>query len=178
MKKLTKGENRLGLGAAVPVDGGFGADGARRKGEMSSSARLRKVLLGKDRARIQGRAGALGRDAEDHQRLAKARPLASVKRRVNEDSEEEECGGRSSLGRSKRTISNMKDGSGGGGVEGEEGRESGRSGSDRKDSPSGQGSGQGSGRKTAGNYLDQVLAEKSQRKRNKKRRKETARVES
>lgn len=158
--------DRLGLGAPLPKDV---PDGDRRRGELSSNERLRRQLLGRDRAKIQGRAvgkGGLGPGGQ--QGLVKPRP-APVKRRVEEDDGEEEEGGRSSLGKVKRRVVDVT----AGGVGVEEGDGAGKALVDGKIGSSG---GE-RGRKSAGSYLDQVLAEKSLTKRKKKRRKDSARVD-
>lgn len=156
--------HRLGLGAPLPKDI---PDGDRRRQELSSNDRLRKHLLGKDFPRLQ--AGALekrGMSSGGHQSLAKARP-APLKRILAEDEDEDEEGGRSSLGKSKRQGVRVESVDG---VNEDDGDT--RASSSLKSSPRGT----KAGRKPAYNYLDEVLAERSQkrkRKRNKKRKKQS-----
>jgi len=151
------------------------ADGDRRRGELSSNARLRRQLLGREMARIQGRgAAAVGkggvRGGGQLGLVRRPRPAAVVgKRRVDEDDgeeeeEEEREGGRSSVGKAKRRIVDVP--MGGDGVEEVDGGEDGKA---LRGGKMGAVVGEG-GRKAAGSYLDQVLAEKSLKKRKKKKR--------
>lgn len=173
--------DRLGLGAPLPKDI---ADGDGRRGELSSNARLRRQLLGREMARIQGRGGAAGKGGVGGGGrvglVRRPRPAAAVvggKRRVDgddgeeEEEEEEREGGRSSVGKAKRRIVDVS--MGGDGVEEVDGGEDGKA---LRGGKMGAVVGEG-GRKAAGSYLDQVLAEKSLKKmKKKKRRKEGVRA--
>jgi len=174
--------NRLGLGAPLPADNsGVDGEGRRGRGEAGSDERLRRRLLGREMARIQGRtvtAAVGGRGV-----AVVKRPVG--KRRVDgkgkgEEEGEEEERGRSSVGRAKRRV-----GGGGGGDGDGDGDGDGRTGGDGDGDGDGDGvevaSGDGKGgklsgdgaRRAAGSYLDQVLAENAAKKRRKKRRKES-----
>ncbi|KAI9875421.1 MAG: hypothetical protein M1830_008482 [Pleopsidium flavum] len=155
----------LGLGAPLPKDI---PDGDRRRQELSSNDKLRKQLLGKDFPKLQATVEKRKAGPGERQAFARPRPIP-VKRQFEEDDEDDE-GGRSSLGKSKRQT--VKDGSAdGGGEVDDETRPFGIV----KSSPTRN----GGGRKSASNYLDEVLAEKSRKKkRNKKQKKEIAKLKS
>jgi len=164
--------NRLGLGAPLPTDNSVDGDGRRGGGEAGADERLRRRLLGREMARIQGRtvtAAVGGRGV-----AVVKRPVG--KRRVDgkgkgEEEGEEEERGRSSVGRAKRRVGG-RDGVADGGTGGDVVEDLGGG---LRASEGGKLSGEG-GRLAAGSYLDQVLAEKAAKKRRKKRRKESGGV--
>ena len=148
-------EARLGLGATAPKDGDF------KRQDLSSNDKLRKQLLGKDFARLYGRSGSGGKSGLGVLPMGSMPRPTAAKRPVEEDEEDE--GGRSSLGKSKRRREVNKQGSDEpaddtGTIKANESDQAGRVSKPRKSS----------------NYLDEVLADIDRKKRQKKRKKQVA----
>ncbi|KAI9820219.1 MAG: hypothetical protein M1827_005841 [Pycnora praestabilis] len=144
----------LGLGAPIPKGT---VDGSANRKELTSNETLRRQLLGKKRAlAMRKRAQGLGKqDVDTHRPVTKlSRPNSAT---AGDGDEDEEEGGRSSLGKSKRRREELVETQN---VEAEvEAKEMVENALPRKHKV----------RKRSGNFLDEMLAEKSLKK--KKRRK-------
>ena len=142
---------RLGLGATMPKDGDV------KRQDLSSNDKLRKQLLGKDFAKLYERSGSGGKSGLGVLPMgSKPRPTAA-KRAVENDEEDE--GGRSSLGKSKRRRKADKQGS----DEAWDGTGTTKSVESNLEELV-------SRPKKPSNYLDEVLADRERKKETKKRK--------
>ena len=161
---------RLGLGAPLPKEV---LDGDANRQELSSNDKLRKQLLGKDFRKLQAKSiggrGGLSRSGVT-QPGSKPRPINTERALDHDDKDEDEEGGRSSVGRSKRhrldAVMTVGDEQEGIVAESKAPNEAFESTSSRST-------------KRSRSYLDQILQEKSHKKQKKKKQKEeTSRQET
>lgn len=163
---------RLGLGAKIPENI---KDGDLQRQKLSANDELRKQLLGRDHAKIHakakgGREGIVGMIPGSGPRMAGSKPRPqSLKRPFLEESEEEE-GGRSALGKTrKKKQARVKPKEDADAVDAEERN-------DRQEEPAVT----ANIHKKSSKYLDEVLARKERNKKRKrsKRRKENGAQQS
>ncbi|KZF22788.1 hypothetical protein L228DRAFT_238696 [Xylona heveae TC161] len=174
--------DQLGLGAPLPKDV---PDGAVKRRDLSSNEALRKRLLGKNANKIQskslpavhgsstplpGKNTLAGNKKGD---LSRSGPVHARYSAATSDDEDDE-GGRSSLGKSKKratkseeTIPNLGSKSLPE-AEDDESNEEGRASSKTQPSSVAQSTTSSVKRARAANFLDEMLAEKAQRKKKKK----------
>lgn len=149
---------RLGVGATIPKDGDV------KRQELSSNEKLRRQLLGRELAKLYGRAGSRGKASSGGlvPMGSKPRPIVAKRLAEEEEEEEEEEGGRTSVGKSKRRREVNR-----------QGLEETANRTDMSKVMESEQTELGSRPRKASNYLDEVLAERQRKKQKKKRKQNT-----